>query len=546
MQRTADGMDRRATVRMAMVMMVLLGVIALGVAVPSAGRAATVQPPTIGATQTVAAAATLTAVACPTSSTCYAVGTGTDADGNDDGVVVTISNGVPGASVPVPGGGATELGLSGISCPTVTTCYAVGSELDPVATTDSGAEVVTISSGNPAAAVPAPPTSADESYALLNDIACISASSCLAVGEETNAEGSIATGASSLITGGAPGTLVQDSAVESLNGVWCQSTSCQAGASVGDSAQGGTNGALVALSSAGAPGAPQTLTSLAGVGLGTCPPAATTTASTPLSCLVLGYTGADADDEVLLPVASQTAGTAAQAPDLLALGCATSVSCVGVGATDDGTAVATAIADGTAGSPVGDADTNVDGLDAVACATATSCIAVGVGDDNAEGVVVPITLPVVALPPGAGGGGSGGSGGSGGAGGSSSTDAHLTVSDVKVTGAKVTLHLSCSKAARCAGAVTEAIRRATTVKGKRTTHTITIGRDAYGLPAGTDVTKTIMLNPTGRHDLADATRHELRSRLAVTLGSGATAATVSHRTVILRPTVTKKKQKSRA
>ena len=147
------------------------------------------------------------------------------------------------------------------------------------------------------------------------------------------------------------------------------------------------------------------------------------------------------------------------------------MSCVGVGATDAGTAVATAVADGTVGSPVNDSDSSVDGLDGIACATATSCVAGRSRGRQLGGVVVPITLPVVALPPETGtgsGGGAGGSGAGGGSGtGSGTSTAHLTVSDVKVKGSRVTLRLSCSDAARCTGAVTETISRRTTAHGKR-------------------------------------------------------------------------------
>ena len=392
MQATAGGDERwvrRRARRVATAVACGLALIALEPVAQT--HAATVPAPTIGTTQSIPAATTLNDVACATATTCYAVGTGSDADGNVDGVVVPITNGIAGTPAAVPGGGSTELGLSAITCPSATTCYAVGAELAPVADTDSGADVVTITDGAPAAAVPAAPSSDDEDYAMFNDIACTSASTCIAVGEETTSDGSVSDGATDLISNGVPGTLQDDPAVQELDGVFCSGTTCQAAGAIGNADGITTSGALVALSVAGVPAAPQTVGSLAGFGLGACPSTG--------SCLVLGYTGDDAADEVLVPIAGTTAGTPAVAPDLLGLTCASAVSCVGVGATDDGTGVATEIANGVPGTPVNDVDPNVDGLLAVACGSATSCDAVGVGDENQEGVVVPITLPAIAAAP---------------------------------------------------------------------------------------------------------------------------------------------------
>ncbi|MGH9127139.1 MAG: hypothetical protein ACRDZ8_20820, partial [Acidimicrobiales bacterium] len=97
---------------------VTLGWVALApLAVLSASPASAV---TIGTAQVVPGTLQLQGVSCPSATTCLAVGY----TSSFQGVVVPITNGTPGAPQVVPG---TALFLA-VSCPSVTTCLAVGSD----------------------------------------------------------------------------------------------------------------------------------------------------------------------------------------------------------------------------------------------------------------------------------------------------------------------------------------------------------------------------------------------------------------------------------
>jgi peptidoglycan/xylan/chitin deacetylase (PgdA/CDA1 family) len=119
-------------------------------------------------------------------------------------VVVPITNGAPGTAQPAPGTGLTG-GLSGVACPTATTCEAVG-----------GGVAVPITNGTPGTAQPAPGSA----------VACPTATTCEAVG------GNVAVP----ITNGVPGSAryVPTGGMDSFNlyGVACPTaTTCEA---VGD------------------------------------------------------------------------------------------------------------------------------------------------------------------------------------------------------------------------------------------------------------------------------------------------------------------------
>ena len=145
----------------------------------------------------------LEGVACRSATVCVAVGGGS----SGQGVVVTITNGVPGASYPVPG----TTGLHSVTCMTPTECGSVG--------TGSGGEgvYVPIKDGVPYPAVVAPGT------ASLASISCPSIYSCYAVGHD-NTYGVVVP-----LTLGRPGTAQRVAGTRGLYGVACPSTSrCQA------------------------------------------------------------------------------------------------------------------------------------------------------------------------------------------------------------------------------------------------------------------------------------------------------------------------------
>jgi hypothetical protein len=181
---------------------------------------------TPGSTVVVPGTAALGGVACPSATTCEAVGS----NSSGEAVVVPITSGIPGSAVVVPGTAGTGTGLHGVACPSATTCEAVGSNssLEGV--------VVPITSGIPGSAVVVPGT-----YQL-SGVACPSATVCEAVGVNFSDDGVVVP-----ITSGTPGSAVVVPGTELL-GVACPSaTTCEAvGINV---VEGGPGEGVVVLSS---------------------------------------------------------------------------------------------------------------------------------------------------------------------------------------------------------------------------------------------------------------------------------------------------------
>ena len=127
-----------------------------------------------------------------------------------------------------------------------------------------------------------------------------------------------------------------------------------------------------------------------------------------------------------------------------------------------------------------------------------------------------------------------GSGSGSGAGGASSGATDLKVSDVKLDGPKLTLHLACGKTARCAGDVADTVGRLKVADGQWTATTVTIGRSSFDLREGAATTKTVTLNAAGRRALAAAGTH-LTALVQTTRGRVTAATEVWHRSVTLHP-----------
>jgi hypothetical protein len=108
----------------------------------------------------------LESVSCTTATRCYAVGLG--ALNTDEAVLVSITNGRPTHSTPLP----TFIGLYGISCPTATTCEAAGYD-----NATGGDAVTTITNG-----VASAPADVADGGEWLNAISCPTATKCYAVG----------------------------------------------------------------------------------------------------------------------------------------------------------------------------------------------------------------------------------------------------------------------------------------------------------------------------------------------------------------------------
>ncbi|HTX00802.1 MAG TPA: hypothetical protein VMD59_18620, partial [Acidimicrobiales bacterium] len=122
-------------------------------------------------------------IACPTAGTCLAVGGYSTGAGLRLGLIVTGSSGSwAAAGVPEPPGVTSPpAALSSISCPSATTCVAVGNDLA------GQGLILTDSSGSWSSAIPPLPAGASTSpNTRLTAIACQSSTSCVAVGYYTD------------------------------------------------------------------------------------------------------------------------------------------------------------------------------------------------------------------------------------------------------------------------------------------------------------------------------------------------------------------------
>jgi hypothetical protein len=129
----------------------------------------------------------LQGIACPTATTCAAVGWKLEGPSKIAGVMVPLTDGHPGTTLVGEKLGA----LSAVACPSATTCEAVG---ENVPTTKG--EIVSIVGGIFGSPVVVP------SVALLAGVACTSAT-CEAVGQTSGARGAVVR-----ITDGTPGRVM--------------------------------------------------------------------------------------------------------------------------------------------------------------------------------------------------------------------------------------------------------------------------------------------------------------------------------------------------
>jgi hypothetical protein len=167
---------------------VLIG--ALCVAVPPAGAAAlvwgqetvVVAPSNAGSNPN----AELDAVACPTASNCYGVGTYTDSSGHFEAMFVLVVNGdfeqAQEVAAPAGAAGNPEAQLDAISCPTASACVAVGGYLDSAGNEQAMSSTLSGSIFSQAVEVAAPSNAAADPQAFLYGVSCTSPSVCFAVG----------------------------------------------------------------------------------------------------------------------------------------------------------------------------------------------------------------------------------------------------------------------------------------------------------------------------------------------------------------------------
>ena len=142
----------------------------------------------MGTSQDLPANVSLAAIACPSDTYCVAVGS-EGVEGNNVDVVVPIVDGIAGTPQAVPGTQSTESGnsvssdyLTGVACPTLTECVTVGNETALIDESSGiveetlGGLVVSITNGDPSVPQSLPMLDA------LNGVACVSATTCEAVG----------------------------------------------------------------------------------------------------------------------------------------------------------------------------------------------------------------------------------------------------------------------------------------------------------------------------------------------------------------------------
>jgi hypothetical protein len=132
----------------------------------------------------------LFSVACPSASSCVAVGSYTDSSGNRQGWLLTGSGtSWTATEAPLPAGAGDELaGLYSVACPSASSCVAAGyytdssGNLQGLLLTGSGTSWT-------ATEVPLPAGAAADPEAALYSVACPSASSCVAAGYYTDSSG---------------------------------------------------------------------------------------------------------------------------------------------------------------------------------------------------------------------------------------------------------------------------------------------------------------------------------------------------------------------
>jgi peptidoglycan/xylan/chitin deacetylase (PgdA/CDA1 family) len=331
-----------------------------GVLGSAAAASATVQP--------VAGTARLNGVACPTT-TCVAVGLNPDGQGGEQGVVVPVTNGVPGSAVVVPG----TARLTAVACSSTTTCEAVGlTSSNPSA---SQGVVVPVTNGAPGTAQPVAGTTG------LDGVACPAAGTCVAVGDNSSYQGVVVP-----VTNGAPGSAQAVPGTTTLDGVACPTaTTCEA---TGEHSLpcGCTSEGVVVPVTNGVPGsavvAPGTL-GLVGVA---CPTATT--------CEAIGGLG-------LVPITNGTPGPAQPGPvgaALVGVACPTASTCEAVGTNNStGQGAVVPVVNGTPGAVQTVAGSSY--LFGVACPTASRCETAGLiytsAGAGSDGVVAAVAIQTV-------------------------------------------------------------------------------------------------------------------------------------------------------
>lgn len=349
----------------------------------------------------------LGAIACPSASACFAVGEYSDANGNQQGLLETLSGGVwvP-AAAPLPSGAKASpvASLVVVACPTATACVAVGRYTDQSSHQQGLLESFSGGAWTPTAA-PLPTGVGAGPPVNLEAIACGAATACVAVGSYTD-QNSQSQGLIETLSGGTwsatPAPVPTGGTGAQLTAVVCPAVNgCLAvgsytdqtfnGQALIDAQSGGTWSATAAPLPSGANANPfAVLESVA--------------CSVAGACAAMGdyfgtYNGSGNAQEGLIEtlsggtwVATQAllpsnANTNSPSVQLLAIACTSSVACVGVGNYTDQNSFEQGLIETESGgawsvieAPVpsdAGASGHVRGLVSIACPSTTVCAAAG-------------------------------------------------------------------------------------------------------------------------------------------------------------------------
>jgi len=358
----------------------------------------------------------LEAPVCSSEDECIAVGEYSDANGNSQGLIEALSGGTwTSSEAPVPADASSsnqDADLTGLACSAAGSCIAVGSYND-INGNEQGL-IETLSGGSwTASEAPAPASTWSNPYIGLQSPVCATAGSCTAVGEYTDASGeteglieTLSDGTWTPIEAPLPANASYDSNGAGLATLACPAaTWCIAVGSYSD-LNNNTQGLIETLSGGTwtASEAPQPAN------------AATSDQYTALysstcaavgSCVTTGfYNYNNGNDDGLIETLSggvwtptetplpPNASTGNQSPFLYSLSCPAASSCTGVGTYTDNNGDSQGLIETLSGAtwtpaeaplPANDADNTYASLSGVTCPAGGSCMAVGsyvVGDDG--------------------------------------------------------------------------------------------------------------------------------------------------------------------
>jgi hypothetical protein len=196
----------------------------------------------------------LSGVACLSSSTCVAVGSAVPTFTGNDAAAVSIVNGVPGTAAAVQGG--ENFNLDAVACPSATSCTAVGYHSVPAGgcgdhCTNFVLEGVVVELGGSGAGAVRPVSGTSQ----LQDIDCAPGTTrCVVVGSRQTGTG-VSQGVTVPISGGTVGAAEPAPSTGFLSGISCPSSSgCLA---AGNDAEQSPSGVIVPVALGGMPGPPR-------------------------------------------------------------------------------------------------------------------------------------------------------------------------------------------------------------------------------------------------------------------------------------------------